>query len=164
MLNQIFKCLVYFSLARSLVCIGNCCNQFLGCGNCLEQWCVNNTSCPHCRADIGTEETNKLVTSAFNELLDRCRLLFDDQSRIGFRSIFNFSMDPSFVNLGLSVGRVLRKSPMNLDLPVRSYVYFLSQHLFEKNFTQASSKPCLSLVNLDWACLGRLFFFPSNFI
>ena len=101
--NRIFKCLVCFSLARSPVCIGNCCKQVLGCGNCLQQWFVNNTSCPHCRADIGIEDTNNLVTCAFDELLDRCRVLLDNQSRIGFRSIFNFLLDPPFVNLGLSV-------------------------------------------------------------
>ena len=77
-INRIFKCLVCFSLARSPVCIGNCCKQVLGCGNCLEQWFVNNTSCPHCRADIGIEDTNNLVTSAFGELLDRCQILLDN--------------------------------------------------------------------------------------
>ena len=75
--NRIFKCLFCFSLAGSPVCIGNCCKQVLGCGNCLEQWFVNNTSSPHCRADIGIEDTNKLVTSAFDELLDRpCKFEF----------------------------------------------------------------------------------------
>ena len=75
--NRIFKCLFCFSLARSPVCIGNCCKQVLGCGNCLEQWFVNNTSSPHCRADIGIEDTNKLVTSTFDELLDRpCKFEF----------------------------------------------------------------------------------------
>ena len=76
--NQIFKCLVCFSLARSPVCIGNCCAQILGCRNCLDQWFVSNTSCPHCRADVGVQETNKVVTSAFDELLDRCRVLFEN--------------------------------------------------------------------------------------
>ena len=76
--NRIFMCLVCFSLARSPVCIGNCYKQILGCGNCLDQWFVSNTSCPHCRADIGIQETNKVVTSAFDELLDRCRVLFEN--------------------------------------------------------------------------------------
>ena len=76
--NRIFKCLVCFSLARSPVCIRNCWKQVLGCCNYLEQWFVNNTSGPHCRADIGIEDTNKLVTSAFDELLGRCRVLFDN--------------------------------------------------------------------------------------
>ena len=68
--NRIFKCLVCFSLARSPVCIGNCCKQMLGCGNCLDQWFVSNTSCPHYQANIGIQETNKVLTSAFDELLD----------------------------------------------------------------------------------------------
>ena len=57
---------------RSPVCIGNCWKHILGCCNCFVQWFVNNTSCPRCRADIGIEDTNKVVTSAFDELLDRC--------------------------------------------------------------------------------------------
>ena len=76
--NRIFKCLVCFSLARSPVCIGKSCSQILGCGNCLDQWFVSNTSCPHCRADVGIQETNKVVTSALDELLDRCRVLFQN--------------------------------------------------------------------------------------
>ena len=76
--TRIFKCLFCFSLARSPVCIGNCYKQILGCGNCLDQWFVSNTSCPHCRADIGIQETNKVVTSAFYELLDRYRVLFEN--------------------------------------------------------------------------------------
>ena len=65
-------------LARSPVCIGKSCTQILGCGNCLDQWFVSNTSCPHCRADVGIQETNKVVTSALDELLDRCRVLFQN--------------------------------------------------------------------------------------
>ena len=76
--TRIFQCLFCFSLARSPVCIGNCYKQILGCGNCLDQWFVSNTSCPHCRADIGIQETNKVVTSAFYELLDRYRVLFEN--------------------------------------------------------------------------------------
>ena len=76
--TRIFKCLFCFSLARSPVCIGNCYKQILGCGNCLDQWFVSNTSCPHCRADIGIQETNKVMTSAFYELLDRYRVLFEN--------------------------------------------------------------------------------------
>ena len=76
--TRIFKCLFCFSLARSPVCIGNCYKQILECGNCLDQWFVSNTSCPHCRADIGIQETNKVVTSAFYELLDRYRVLFEN--------------------------------------------------------------------------------------
>ena len=76
--TRIFKCLFCFSLARSPVCIGNCYKQILGCGNCLDQWFVSNTSCPHYREDIGIQETSKVVTSAFYELLDRYRVLFEN--------------------------------------------------------------------------------------
>ena len=76
--NRIFKCLGSFSLARSPMCIDNCCKQAFGCGNCLEQWFVNNTSFPHCRADIGIEDRNKVMTSAFDELLGIRRVLFDN--------------------------------------------------------------------------------------
>ena len=76
--NRIFKCLGSFSLVRSPMCIDNCCKQAFGCGNCLEQWFVNNTSFPHCRADIGIEDRNKVMTSAFDELLGIRRVLFDN--------------------------------------------------------------------------------------
>ena len=97
--NRIFKCLVCFSLEQSPVCIDNCCKQILGCGNCLEQWFNNNTSCPHFQADIGIDKTNKVVTSAFEELLDRCRVLFENWSRIGFRRIFNFLLDQCYARV-----------------------------------------------------------------
>ena len=111
--NRIFKCLVCFSLARSPVCISKSCTQILGCGNCLDQWFVSNTSCPHCRADVGIQETNKVVTSALDELLDRCRVLFENQPRISFKNIFNFLLDRSYA-------RVLWIFPMT----VRSFIHF----------------------------------------
>ena len=161
--NQIFKCLVCFSIVRSPVSIGNCCKQVLGCGNCFEQWFVNNTFCPHCREDIGIEDKNKLVISVFDEFLDRCRVLFDNQSSIGFRSIFNFLMDPHFRNLSLPVGRVLRKSPMNLGLSVRWYVYFYL-NIYSK---KTSRKQLQNLVCLQPTQTGSVqvtqFFFLRNF-
>ena len=76
-INRVFKCLVCHSLATSPVCITQCCKQVLGCANCLQQWFVNNNSCPHCRADIGLEEMQTVVTGAFDEILAKCRQLFD---------------------------------------------------------------------------------------
>ena len=76
-INRIFKCMICLSLSSGPVCIGNCCKQVLGCGDCLEQWFINNNSCPHCWADDGNVGTNKVLTTAFDELLEKTRLLFD---------------------------------------------------------------------------------------
>ena len=76
-INRIFKCMICHSLTRGPVCIGNCCKQVLGCGDCLEQWFVNNNSCPHCRADNGNVGANKVLTTAFDDLLEKARSLFD---------------------------------------------------------------------------------------
>ena len=76
-INRLFKCLICHSLTSGPVCIGNCCKQVLGCGDCLEQWFINNNSCQHCRADNGNVGTNKVLTTAFDELLEKTRSLFD---------------------------------------------------------------------------------------
>ena len=76
-INRISKCMIYHSLSTGPVCIGNCCRQVLGCAACLEQWFINNNSCPHCRADNANVGTNKVLTTAFDELLEKTRSLFD---------------------------------------------------------------------------------------
>ena len=76
-INRIFKCMICHSLSSGPVSIGNCCRQVLGCADCLEQWFINNNSCPHCRVDNANVGTNKILTTAFDELLEKTRSLFD---------------------------------------------------------------------------------------
>ena len=69
--------MICHSLTSGSVCIGNCCKQVLGCGDCLEQWFINNNSCPHCQADNSNVGTNKVLTTVFDEVLEKARSLFD---------------------------------------------------------------------------------------
>ena len=75
-INPVFKCMICHSLRNGPVCIGNCCKQVLGCGDSLEQWFINYNWCPHCRADNGNTGTYKVLTTAFDELLEKTRTLF----------------------------------------------------------------------------------------
>ena len=71
--NRIFKCMMCHSLSSEPVCIGNCFKQVLGCGNYLEKWFINN----NCWADNDNVGTNKVLTTAFDELLAKTRSLID---------------------------------------------------------------------------------------
>ena len=76
-INRIFKCMICHSLSSGPASIGNCCKQVLGCGDCLEPWFINNNLCPHWQADNDNMGTNKVLTTAFDELLEKTRSLFD---------------------------------------------------------------------------------------
>ena len=68
--------MICHSLRSGPVCIGNCFKQVLGCGDSLEQWFINYNWCLHCWADNDNVGTNKVLTTAFDELLEKTRTLF----------------------------------------------------------------------------------------